>query len=54
MQQNDAIDGMTILIVGLNLKYHTCGHCQAIRGMARWSSSAVGMGQFCSRIIIEK
>ena len=31
---------------------HTHGFCQTIWGMAAQSSSAVGMGQFCYRIII--
>ena len=33
------------LIVDLNLKRHTCGHWQAIWGMARQSSSAIGISQ---------
>ena len=32
------------------IKFHICGHCQAIEGgMARWSSSAVEIDQFCYR-----
>ena len=31
---------------------YTCGHCEAIWGMTGQSSLAVGIGQFCYRIII--
>ena len=41
-----------VLIVGLNFKCHTCEHCQAIWGMTGQSSSAVGIDQYCYRIII--
>ena len=42
---NDAIDGMTVLIVGLNLKMpHMC--TLFVWGMARQSSTAEGIGQF--------
>ena len=33
-------------------KWHTCGHRQAIWGMAGQYSSEVGIGQLCYRIII--
>ena len=46
-------DGMNFLIVGLNIsKCHTHGHCQAIWDMAGQPSSAVGISQFCYRIVI--
>ena len=53
MQQTMQLMVWLFLIVGLNFKCHTCGHYQAIIwGMAEQSSSAVGIGQFCYRVII--
>ena len=42
------------LIVGLNFKHHTCGHCKGIWDIAGQSSSAVEVDQICYRIIIER
>ena len=31
-----------------------CGHCKGIWGMGGQSSSAIGINQFCYRLIIER
>ena len=54
LSMKDAIDRVTISNCGFKFQNatHTHRHCQAIWGMARQSSSAVGICQFCYRIII--
>ena len=45
----NVINGISVL----NSKCHTCRQCQAMWCMAKQSSSAVGIDQFCyTRIII--
>ena len=49
---NDTVDGIknSKLWVWIS-KFHTCAHCQAMWGIAGWSSSVVAMGWFCYRTI---